>query len=124
MATAAKRTGRVALDWAKVKAILSPQDFAVVNEQRARHMELTRILATPIPKIDLAQYKAVLQNQQVVGEVESSLQGFRPVKADPNPILKSLDEQQVQAVCLWNHSFASNLTNSHIPISLSLSGCE
>lgn len=95
----AKKASRTVLDWAKVKAILSPQDFAVVNEQRARHTELTRILATPIPKIDLAQYKAVLENQKVASEVESSLQAFRPAKADPAPVLKSLDDQQVQAVC-------------------------
>lgn len=86
------------VDFAKVKSILSPADFALVNEQRARHQELTRIMATAIPKVDIAQYKAVLQNQKVVQDVEAALKSFKPAKANPAPILKSLDEQRVEAV--------------------------
>jgi hypothetical protein len=87
-----------ALDWNKVKAILSPEDFAVVSQQRARHLELNRILTTPVPKIDFSQYKSILSNQNVVEQVQQALTGFQPVKADSAPVLKSLDEQEVVAV--------------------------
>lgn len=88
-----------ALDWGKVKAVLAPQDFAVVSAQRARHQELSRVLATPLPKVDLEQYKQVLANQEVVAQVEQALAGYKPVTGDVSPVLRSLDEQQAKAVC-------------------------
>lgn len=88
-----------AFDWAKVKAILAPQDFTIVNEQRARHQELSRILATPLPKIDFQQYSQVLSNQDVVKQAEQAVKQFQPTKGEVGTIIQSLDEQKLTAVC-------------------------
>ena len=90
---------RAAVDWLKVKAILDPKDFAVVNQYRQRHMELTRVLAQPIPKVDGEQYRQQLMaNRQVVADVEAALKQFKPREADVAPVLADLDEQEQEAV--------------------------
>jgi hypothetical protein len=91
-------TARRTLDWAKVKAILAPQDFNIVSVQRQRHTELTRILATPLPKIDFEHYRSALANKDVVNQTEAALKGFKPSKVDAASVLKSLDEQEAAAV--------------------------
>ena len=89
---------RKPVDWNKVKSVLVKEDFVAVNEQRARHMELTRILATPIPKLDMSLYKEQLDNQTLVADIESTLKSFKPATADVEPVLKSLREQRLSAV--------------------------
>lgn len=92
------------LDWQKVKAVLSAKDFAVVAEQRARHLELTRLLSQKPAKIDMAHYKQALANQQVVSQIQAALTSFAPVKADAAGILKSLDEQEKEALEQARHT--------------------
>lgn len=86
------------LDWSKVKANLAPQDFAIVSEQRSRHAEATRILATPLPKIDLSHYKRVLKNLSLLEQAEAALASFSPVSVNTASILKDLENQEVAAV--------------------------
>lgn len=89
---------RKVIDWSKVKGILAPQDFALVNEQRARHHELARVLTTQVPKIDFDYYKRVLQNQALVSDVEKSVAAFKPQPADVSDVMASLNEQEQAAV--------------------------
>jgi hypothetical protein len=88
------------LDWNKVKAVLAKEDFSIVNEHRARGLELSRVLAATVPKVDLSHYKSVLENQKLVADIEAELKTFKPARADPAPILKSLKDQRVAAVPL------------------------
>jgi hypothetical protein len=87
------------IDWSKVKAVLAPQDFVVVSEHRGRSMELARILAAPLPKLDFSQYRNKLANKDLVDQVESYVQGFQPDSVDVSEVVKSLNEQQHTAVC-------------------------
>ena len=100
------------LDWAKVKAVLAPQDFTVVSEQRARHMELERILSQPLPKLDFEAYRSLLQNQEVVKQAEQAVHSYRPLKGDVSAVLESLNAQQVAAVRTHSHSHTHTLTHS------------
>lgn len=94
MSSASRRV----LDWGKIKAILSPEDFKVVSEQRARNTEFTRILSTPVPKIDFEQYKSVLKNQDIVRDIENAVNKYAPKRADVSEVLKSLDAQEKESV--------------------------
>jgi hypothetical protein len=86
------------IDFAKAKAILSPQDFVLVSEQRARNSELTKVLTTALPKIDIEHYRSVLSNQKLVAEVEKALKDFKPVKGNTSSALEDLKAQRQVAV--------------------------
>ena len=89
------------IDWTKARAIFAPEDVQAASALRNRHAELSAILATPLPKIDFAQYKAVLANKSIAEQAEKALASFKAATVDPSAVIATLEKQRAVAVYIY-----------------------
>lgn len=71
------------------------QAFRKRSEDARRHLQTLKHERTDV---DLAHYKSVLKNQDVVNQAEKILKDFKPVTYDVSAQLKAIDAFEAKAV--------------------------
>ncbi|RDL36533.1 putative ATP synthase subunit d, mitochondrial [Venustampulla echinocandica] len=100
---AAGRSAALKLDWAKITTSLglrgqtaaSLQAFKKRNEDARRRVQQLSELPQ---QVDVAHYRSLLKNQDVVNEIEKHFTSFKPVTYDVNRQIKAIDAFEAQAV--------------------------
>lgn len=91
------------IDWTKIgtQLGLKGQTATALQQFKARNDAARRRLAAlqDAPQsVDFANYRSQLNNSKVVDEIESKIQGFKPVTYDVNRQIRAIEAFEQQAV--------------------------
>ncbi|EIM88153.1 mitochondrial ATP synthase [Stereum hirsutum FP-91666 SS1] len=100
---ASKAATTAAVDFTRIYSSLGlgKETVAALQAFRKRHSDAQRINATYAAQpttVDIAHYKSVLKNQEIVNEAEKILADFKPVTYDVSSHVKAIETFEVKAV--------------------------
>ncbi|KAK7061341.1 ATP synthase subunit D, mitochondrial [Favolaschia claudopus] len=99
----ASKAAVAAVDFTRIYTTLGlgKETVAALQAFRKRHAEAQRLqqqYASESTTVDIAHYRSVLRNQNVVDEAEKLLNGFKPVTYDVDAHVKAIEAFEAKAV--------------------------